>query len=234
MKFYEVLVALKNVKQNCWRRAAPDPGWEAFPKAFREKWIASGMSVTLKAHCVWCCIPQLLKRNPGKGAGYWNEDAHECVHKDFKSTWNDYAEQYTGNESTAVRLLRCVSRYNYRNARLEWNSIEGVYEAWLLFFFTMVLWAKRKSYMFVWIRRERLNIERRTLRVWNNKLMRKYSPPFSAIALVTWRITRKMHKSDIFQRGNAPKWDIHAGIIPSLHGSTRACTHQASKHHTSV
>jgi len=118
LKLHRVLRAFKYVRSKSWRHPrVPCPDWKQLALNFRDAWIASGMSVTTKAHMIWCCLPQMMEidGHPYQTYGplYYDEDWAESVHQDF------FNEKYTGNERTAHKILRCIARYNYYNTKLE-------------------------------------------------------------------------------------------------------------------
>ena len=89
---------------------------------FRGACLATGMSVIIEAHMVWCGIPQMqeLDVHPYQKYGvlFFDEDWAECIHKDFDSIWQNFSCTYTGTERTAHRILRCMSRYCHQHTYL--------------------------------------------------------------------------------------------------------------------
>ena len=80
---------------------------------FRQSFLALGIPVTPKVHCIFFHIADFCERRR-TGLGRFSEQASEAVHSDFKATWSRYkvAEE---NPRFNERLRLAVQDYNSKH-----------------------------------------------------------------------------------------------------------------------
>ena len=80
--------------------------------AFREAYLACGISVTPKVHATLVHVPQYCSKYGALGR--YSEQASESVHANFSDQWSRSGKVGLSHPHYATNLLREVVRYNGR------------------------------------------------------------------------------------------------------------------------
>ena len=72
----------------------------------------TGLSETLKLHCILHHIPHALHYLYGKGLGIWSEQAGESIHRIFLKFWDKYKMNNMYDPAYEVRLKRAVVEFS--------------------------------------------------------------------------------------------------------------------------
>lgn len=112
VKFAETFQLLKEVVNGCYSYGL-DKNYLTLISKFRESFLALGIPVTPKVHCIFFHIADFCgQRN--SGLGMYSEQSFEAVHSDFKSTWTRFKVS-DENPRYAERLLSAVKDYNSKH-----------------------------------------------------------------------------------------------------------------------
>ena len=88
------------------------PDWVVFIESFKEKYLATNMSVTPKVHMVFDHIKDFIKlKGDAHGLGYYSKQAMEAQHHDFKTHW-EKRKVHPDHPEFGERLKKAVSRYS--------------------------------------------------------------------------------------------------------------------------
>lgn len=88
LKFVKVLDDFRKVVDSCFGTVL-DPAFTRYINRFKESYLALHISVTPKAHVIFFHVPQFCTRY-NKALGFYNEQAMESIHYEFKSFWQKY------------------------------------------------------------------------------------------------------------------------------------------------
>ena len=82
--------AFNNVRKQCFGMVL-DPVYQNSIREFALLWLKCDRSITLKCHVLFVHVVQFLNfakdAYPGKGLGFWAEQASESVHKKWEEFW---------------------------------------------------------------------------------------------------------------------------------------------------
>ena len=109
-EYVDAFYALKDVKEACFGKVVYDDFMDSINKMMR-CWEKLEMSVTLKAHIVFCHVPHFIEKY-GKGLGIYAEHVFESVHGHFKDYWVKRGyKRRIGATDYSQQLLKCVIAY---------------------------------------------------------------------------------------------------------------------------
>ena len=109
-QYVDTFYALKEVKEACFGKIVYDDYKDAILKLI-SCWEKLELSVTPKAHIVFCHVPQFIEKY-GKGLGVYAEHVFESVHGHFKDYWVKRGyKRRIGATDYNQQLLKCVTAY---------------------------------------------------------------------------------------------------------------------------
>ena len=86
----DAMRAFNVVRKQCFG-VILDANYKDSIKTFANLWIKCDRSITLKCHVLFVHVVQFLERNaekyPGKGLGFWGEQAAESIHSKWEAFW---------------------------------------------------------------------------------------------------------------------------------------------------
>lgn len=109
LKYVEVFDNFRRVVDSCFGTEL-DIGFTTYIKNFMDSYLALEISVTPKAHIVFFHVPQFCTKY-NKPLGFFNEQAIETIHFEFKSFWEKYKVE-PDHKDYAKRLLKSISEIN--------------------------------------------------------------------------------------------------------------------------
>ena len=83
----KVLEAFNDVRKSCFGQTC-DPKFKEYIAVFAYAYVDLKISITPKVHCVIVHIPQFLALHPGKGLGFFSEQATEHLHSDLETFYS--------------------------------------------------------------------------------------------------------------------------------------------------
>ena len=113
--FVEGMEALKNLVDLCF--TASDFDEKNADKIIdavtylKQKYLACNVSITLKAHVIFCHVIDALKYSKGKQLGFLSEQCGEAIHFDFYKTWQNY-QVPVHSKNYEQKLLSAVVTYS--------------------------------------------------------------------------------------------------------------------------
>ena len=109
-EYVDAFYALKEVKESCFGKIVYDDYKDSIRKLI-DCWEKMELSVTPKAHVVFCHVPQFIEKY-GKGLGIYAEHVFESVHGHFKDYWIKRGyKRRLGSVDYNQQLLNCVVAY---------------------------------------------------------------------------------------------------------------------------
>ena len=80
----KALDAFNKVRKSCFGQTC-SATYKADIEDFAYAWLDLRTPIIVKVHCVCVHVPQFLELHPGKGLGWWSEQATEHMHSDFEN-----------------------------------------------------------------------------------------------------------------------------------------------------
>ena len=111
----EAMEALQRVISACFADSL-ESDYKVQIRRLADSWIKAKLSVTPKAHVVFCHAPQFLDHKGNqKGLGFWSEQASESVHSDFEAFWQQAYKRELGHPEYRAITLKCMATYAARH-----------------------------------------------------------------------------------------------------------------------
>ena len=111
MKFIHTLQKFNKVVESCFGNELKKDEYEENIRAFTISYMALGISVTPKVHCVFRHVPEFCKRK-GCGLGVYSEQVIEACHSDLWKIEQWYPTNLETDPKCDEKMLKKVTRYN--------------------------------------------------------------------------------------------------------------------------
>ena len=111
MKYIRVLKKFDRVVESCFGNELMKDEYEENIRAFTISFIALGISVTPKVHCVFRHVAEFCQRK-GCGLGIYSEQVIEACHSDLWKIEQWYPTNLETDPNCDEKMLKKVSRYN--------------------------------------------------------------------------------------------------------------------------
>lgn len=108
-KYVKVFTDFRIVVNACFSKTL-NPEFANFIDNFKRSYLALGISVTPKVHCIFIHVKEFCEKHQ-VGLGIFSEQAFESVHFEFKTIWSKYAVK-VGHPVYAKKLLRAICEFN--------------------------------------------------------------------------------------------------------------------------